>query len=104
MITIKTPEEITILRQGGKILATVLKELEKRAQPGVTTLALDKVAEALILSYGAKPAFKGYENFPYSLCASVNENVVHGFPSAEVLKNGDMVEVNADTGIVKILK
>jgi methionyl aminopeptidase len=98
MITIKTQEEIKIIAEGGKILATVIKELEKMAKPGITTLELDRAAEALILSKGAKPAFKNYEGFPYSLCASVNENIVHGFPSKYVLKDGDLLKL--DLGVL----
>ncbi len=95
---IKSPEEIQIMAEGGKILATVLAQVEKLAVPGITTLELDRAAEALILKYGAKPAFKGYENFPYSLCTSVNDVVVHGFPSSYVLKNGDIVGL--DLGVL----
>ncbi|MCX6723031.1 MAG: M24 family metallopeptidase, partial [Candidatus Staskawiczbacteria bacterium] len=84
MINLKTQEEVQTIKDGGKILATVIKELEKMAKPGITTLELDRAAEALILFHGAKPAFKGYEGFPYSLCASVNENIVHGYPSKYV--------------------
>ena len=91
MITIKTQEEIAIMAQAGKILAKVMKELEKMVKPGIATLELDRAAEALILSKGAKPGFKGYNGFPYSLCASVNENVVHGYPSNYVLKDGDII-------------
>lgn len=91
MITIKTSEEIKVIAEGGKILATVVKELEKLAKPGINTLELDRAAEALILSMGAKPGFKNYDGFPYSLCASVNENVVHGYPSNYVLKDGDII-------------
>lgn len=98
MITIKTEEEIKIIREGGKILAIVIKELEKMAKPGITTMELDRAAEALILSYEAKPAFKGYAGFPYSLCASVNENIVHGFPSSYVLKDGDLLKL--DLGVL----
>ncbi len=98
MISIKTKEEIQIMREGGKILATVLAEIAKMAQPGITTLQLDRAAEALILKHGAKPAFKGYEGFPYSLCASVNEVIVHGFPSNYVLKSGDLVGL--DLGVL----
>ncbi len=98
MNLIKTPEEIDIMAKGGRILATVLKEIEKMVRPGITTLELDKVAEALILKLGAKPAFKGYENFPYSLCTSVNENVVHGYPSNTPLKEGDIVGL--DLGVL----
>jgi len=98
MITIKSEEEIKIMREAGKILATVLKEIEKQVKPGITTRDLDRAAEALILSYGAKPAFKGHEGFPYSLCASVNENVVHGFPSDYVIKQGDIIGL--DLGVL----
>lgn len=98
MITIKTKEEIQIIREGGKILSNTLKELEKMAHIGVTTLELNRAAEALILSAGAKPAFKGYEGFPYALCASVNENIVHGYPSNYALKNGDILKL--DLGVL----
>lgn len=102
MISIKTEEEINIIAEGGKILASAIKELEKMAKPGITALELDKAAEDFILSrpgeYPAKPAFKGYEDFPYSLCVSVNENIVHGFPSDYVLKEGDLVKL--DLGVL----
>jgi methionyl aminopeptidase len=98
MVNIKTQEEIQIIAEGGKILATVIKELEKMAHPGVTTKELDRAAEALILSMGAKPAFKGYDGFPYSLCASVNENIVHGLPSNYILKDGDLLKL--DLGVL----
>ncbi len=98
MILIKTPEEIQIMQEGGKILAKVVKELEKQAAAGITTIELDRAAEALILKYGAKPGFKGHEGFPYSLCASVNENIVHGFPSDYVLKEGDIIGL--DSGVL----
>ena len=94
----KTAEEIKIMAEGGKILAEVLGQIEKMARPGITTLELDRAAEALILKYGAKPAFKGYENFPYSLCVSVNDVVVHGFPSTYALKEGDIVGL--DLGVL----
>lgn len=86
------------MAEGGKILATALKEIEKMAKPGITTLELDRAAEALILKHGAKPAFKGYEGFPYSLCASVNDVIVHGFPSNYRLKEGDIVGL--DLGVL----
>lgn len=102
MILIKTEEEIKIMAEAGKILATVLKEIEKQVKPGVTTLELDRACEALILfgapSGSAKPGFKGYEGFPFSLCASVNENVVHGYPSNYVLKEGDIIGL--DLGVL----
>lgn len=98
MTTIKTPEEIKIMAEGGKILAEVLSQIEKMAKPGITTLELDGAAEALILKRGAKPAFKGYENFPYSLCVSVNDIIVHGLPSNYKLKDGDIVGL--DLGVL----
>lgn len=98
MINIKTPEEIKIMKEAGKILAKCLTEVAKKAVPGVTTLELDRAAEALILLHGAKPGFKGYDGFPYSLCASVNENIVHGLPSKYVLKDGDIIGL--DLGVL----
>lgn len=79
-------------------MAEVLAEIEKMAQPGIATIELDRAAEALILSRGAKPAFKGYENFPNSLCVSVNDVIVHGLPSDYKLKDGDVVGL--DLGVL----
>lgn len=98
MIAIKNEKEIEIIKEGGKILAGVLEKVSEMAKPGITTLELDRAAEALILVAGAKPAFKGYDKFPFSLCVSVNENVVHGLPSNYVLKNGDIVGL--DLGVL----
>lgn len=79
-------------------MAEVLAEVEKLAQPGIATIELDRAAEALILKRGAKPAFKGYEKFPYSLCVSVNDVIVHGIPSNYKLKDGDIVGL--DLGVL----
>jgi methionyl aminopeptidase len=99
MIIIKTLSEIEKLFYSNQIVANVLKVLIKNAKPGVTTAFLNKLAETLLESIdGAKPAFKGYRGFPYSLCASVNEQVVHGFPSDTLLKNGDLLSM--DFGVV----
>jgi len=98
MITIKTEEEIKIMAEAGKILAQVVKELEKQVAAGITTMELNGAAEALILKLGAKPGFKGQQGFPYSLCASVNEVVVHGFPSDYILKSGDIIGL--DLGVL----
>ncbi len=98
MALVKTEQEIQIMKEGGKILATVLKEIEKMAVAGVATIDLDRAAERLILLHGAKPAFKGYEGFPYSLCVSVNDVIVHGYPSSYVLKEGDLVGL--DLGVL----
>lgn len=86
------------MAEGGKILAAVLHQVAEMAKPGITTLELDRAAEALILQYGAKPAFKGYDGFPYSLCTSVNEDVVHGLPSKRMLQSGDIVGL--DLGVL----
>ncbi len=99
MIKFKTPEEIRIIKEGGKILSAALKAIAKMAKPGTTTKDLDRAAEALIVSHhGAAPAFKGYEGFPYSLCVSVNENIVHGLPSDYIIKAGDIVKL--DLGVL----
>jgi len=98
MTTVKTEEEIKIMAESGRILATVIKDLEKRVKPGVTTMELNDAAEALILSMGGKPAFKNYDGFPYSLCASVNEVVVHGYPSNYILREGDIIGL--DLGVI----
>ncbi len=92
-------EEIELLRESSLLVGKTLAEVYKHLKPGVTTLALDKIAEAFILSHGAKPGFKGYNKFPYTLCVSVNEAVVHGMPSAYELREGDVVSV--DCGVLK---
>ena len=91
MITIKTPEEIEIMKEAGRILASILKQVQQAAKPGVSTLDLDTLAKSLILKQEAKPAFLGYDGFPHSLCASVNDVVVHSKPSDYVLKSGDII-------------
>ncbi len=98
MVSIKTPEEIAIMAQAGQILARVIRELKARVAPGLTTQELDKLAEELILSYGAKPAFKGYGGFPNSLCTSLNEQIVHGVPSKRRLIEGDILSL--DSGVI----
>ena len=97
MIPIKTLEEIKIMKEGGKILAEIMKELEKKVKPGIKTLELDRAAEALILNSGGKSSFKGYQNFPAALCVSVNEEIVHCIPSERILKEGDIISL--DLGI-----
>ena len=78
MITIKTESQIEKMRKAGALLKSVLDALRAEIQPGVTTLHLDKLAERLIRSAGALPSFKGYNGFPFSICASVDDQVVHG--------------------------
>lgn len=98
MITIKTPEEIKILRDGGKILASVLHMVAEKAKSGVASIELDKYVEFLIKKADGEPSFKYYKTrddkfpFPASLCVSINDEVVHGIPSPErILKEGDIV-------------
>lgn len=94
MITIKTEEEIEIMTEGGKILAKILRQLTKMVRPGIATQELDKVAQDLVLKYKAEPSFLGHEGFPATLCASINEEVVHGVPSQRKLKDGDIVSLD----------
>jgi methionyl aminopeptidase len=91
MIILKTPDEIALMEKASRVVAEALEVLKSAAKPGVTTDELDRLAEAEIRSRGAVPAFKGYRNYPKTLCASVNEQVVHGIPSKRVLKDGDIV-------------
>lgn len=97
MIPIKTEEDIRIMAEGGRILASIMKELEDKVEPGITTKELDRVADTLILKSGGKPSFKGYQGFPASLCTSVNQELVHALPSDRVLKEGDILSL--DLGI-----
>jgi len=93
-IKIKKPEEIRIMEEGGRILALIMKELEKAVEPGITTNELDRLAESLIFRYKTKPSFKGYQGFPASLCTSLNEEIVHAVPSDRVLKEGDIISLD----------
>jgi methionyl aminopeptidase len=96
-IDIKSPREIEIMRQSAKIVATVLKEISQLVQPGMTTADLDAHAEKRIREMGAVPSFKGYSGFPASICASINNEVVHGIPNPKkVIRTGDVLKV--DTG------
>ncbi|HIK26600.1 MAG: type I methionyl aminopeptidase [Oscillatoriaceae bacterium SKW80] len=96
-IEIKSQREIEIMRQAAKIVATVLKEISQIVEPGMTTADLDAYAEKRIREMGATPSFKGYHGFPASICACINNEVVHGIPSRKkVIKTGDVLKV--DTG------
>ena len=96
-IEIKSEREIEIMRQAAKIVATVLKEISGRVEPGMTTADLDAYAEKRIREMGATPSFKGYHGFPGSICSSINNEVVHGIPSRKkVIRSGDVLKV--DTG------
>jgi methionyl aminopeptidase len=97
MVRPKTAEEIELLRINGELVSKTLAEVGKVVAPGVTTLELDRVAETFIRDNGAVPSFKGFEGFPSALCISVNDVVVHGFPSDYILKDGDIVSVDCGT-------
>ena len=97
-IVLKTPAEIEVMRRGGRILQKVMDRILERVGPGMTTLELDRVAQAELKKYGAKPAFLGLYGFPNTLCASVNEQVVHGIPAPRVLKEGDILSL--DIGLI----
>ncbi len=99
MATLKTREQIELMRESALIVSRTLGEVAKLIKPGVTPLELDKVAEKYIRSQGAVPGFLGYGGFPNSLCTSVNEQVVHGIPTDEPLKEGDIISV--DCGSIK---
>ncbi|MEK7174900.1 MAG: type I methionyl aminopeptidase, partial [Patescibacteria group bacterium] len=103
-MSIKSKEEIEIMRQGGKILARVLQELAAEVKAGAGLKHLDGLAEKLVLSYGAQPSFKGYKPagakkaYPASLCLSLNHEVVHGVPDDRILKDGDIIGL--DLGVL----
>ncbi len=100
MIKIKNQEEIKIMREGGKILASVLSLVVKETKPGVATIELDQLAEKLIREAGGEPSFKNYKTaddkipYPASLCVSINDEIVHGIPSARKIKDGDIVSLD----------
>jgi len=91
MIILKTPAEIEVMAQASRVVAEALDIVQKAVRPGITTDELDYIAEEEIRKRGALPAFKGYRNYPKTLCASVNEQVVHGIPSKRKLKEGDII-------------
>ena len=100
MIFLKTQEEIELLRESNRLVGMTLGEVSRHIGVGVSTLELDKIAEDFIRSHGAVPGFLGYGGFPNSLCISINDEVVHGIPSASrFLKEGDIVSV--DCGVLK---
>lgn len=94
-IVVKSPEEIDKIRKSCRIVATVLEEMKAHIQPGVSTLRLDKIAEEIIRSYGATPSFKNYHGFTGSICASIDDCVIHGIPSSKmVLKEGQIISID----------
>lgn len=98
MIYLKTDEEIELMYLANQLVGKTLGEIAKHIEPGVSTLHLDKIAEEFIRDHGAVPAFLGYGGFPNSICASINENVVHGIPSDKtILNEGDVISVDCGT-------
>lgn len=103
MIILKSEEEIRIMKRAGELVANVLLKLGESIKPGITTSFLDSLAEETIIAGNAKPAFKGYHGriskipFPGTICASVNEEVVHGIPGKRILKDGDLISI--DVGV-----
>ncbi len=98
MVTIKTEDELARMRRAGEIVAKALAAVKTMVRPGVTTLELDTAAEELIRDHGGVPSFKGYHGFPGTICASVNEEIVHGIPGARVLRDGEIVSI--DVGVI----
>lgn len=98
MIILKSPQEIERMKIPSRIVAQVLEILKAAAKPGVTTLALNQIAENEARRFGAKPAFKGYSGYPHALCCSLNDQVVHGMPSGRKLVEGDILSV--DFGVI----
>src|SRR5690348_11967448 len=97
MIIGKSRKELEKMRAAGHLAGQVLSHLRTLVKPGVTTIELNRVAEKMIRDAGALPTFKGYNGFPYSICASVNEQIVHGFPSHYKLQDGDIFSI--DVGV-----
>lgn len=95
-VKIKTPHEIELMREAGRILALVHENLAKEIKPGMSTLDIDRLGEEMIRSFGCIPSFKNYCGYPASICVSVNEEVVHGIPNAgRILQEGDIVSLDA---------
>ena len=94
MITIKSHKEVDCMRKAGKIVSGTFDVLRKATKPGITTKELDRIAYDYIKSCGAVPSFLGYSGFPASICASVNDQVIHGIPDGTVLKDGDIISID----------
>lgn len=99
MIVIKSGKEIELMQESGRIVALVHEKIKEAIKPGITTLELDAIAERTIVENGAKPSFKGYHGFKGSICASINDEVIHGIPSERKLMEGDIVSI--DVGAFK---
>ncbi|QKE71736.1 type I methionyl aminopeptidase [Arthrobacter citreus] len=94
MITIKTEREINLMNEAGKVLAATHKEIAKMIRPGITTWEIDQFVEKFLAENGAKPEQKGYRGYEYATCASINDEICHGFPRKKALKEGDIVTID----------
>lgn len=94
MIVLRSPREIDSMRAAGRLTALAVAELKRAIRPGVTTAELDALAEDFITKHGGIPAFKGYQGFPGSICASINDEVVHGIPGLRQVKSGDIISID----------
>ena len=95
-VTIKSPREIELMREAGRILAITHEELGKALRPGMSTLDIDRLGEEIIRSHGCIPSFKDYNGYPASICVSVNDEVVHGIPDRHhIIQEGDIVSLDA---------
>ncbi|MCJ7842070.1 type I methionyl aminopeptidase [Lederbergia sp. NSJ-179] len=94
MITLKTEREISLMHEAGKLLASCHREIAKRIKPGVTTLEIDRFVEQFLAENGATPEQKGYKGYQFATCASVNDEICHGFPRKTELKEGDIVTID----------
>lgn len=104
-VTIKSAKEIELMRESGRLLEIVHKELEKAIKPGISTKEIDRLGEQLIRSMGCVPNFLNYNGYPASICVSVNDEVVHGIPSKHrILQEGDIVSLDAGLFIKDIIQ
>lgn len=94
MIELKSREEVAVMRRAGRVVGEVLRLMGEMVAPGRSTADLDRAAEEFIRSRGGRPAFKGYNGFPATICASINEQVVHGIPGPRTLKEGDLISID----------
>ncbi|WP_413376473.1 type I methionyl aminopeptidase [Alkalihalobacillus sp. 1P02AB] len=94
MITLKSKREMALMHEAGKLLANCHKEIAKLIQPGITTMEIDEFVEKYLAEHGATPEQKGYQGYKYATCASVNDEICHGFPRKKMLKKGDIVTID----------
>lgn len=94
MITLKSEREINLMHEAGKLLANCHKEIAKIIKPGITTMEIDQFVERFLVRHGATPEQKGYKGYQYATCASINDEICHGFPRKEPLKDGDIVTID----------